>query len=151
LATNARQVEHSLEQKVDNIKEDNRAIEALCGEAAKMRDEIADKLSKSGVDLSSMNINVLKGIASAMAELEVDLGRLSQYVETTNGYAPVSKQALNVTRSSAHVLKQNKAVATDVSPAQLASKLTWATKDNGDAKKTESLLNIQKEELLSKD
>ena len=87
LATNARQVEHSLEQKVDNIKEDNRAIEALCGEAAKMRDEIADKLSKSGVDLSSMNINVLKGIASAMAELEVDLGRLSQYVETTNGHA----------------------------------------------------------------
>jgi len=146
LATNARQVEHALQQKVDNIKEDNLAIEALCVEAAKTRDEIADKLEKLGGGLSSMHVTVLRGIVSAIAELEVDIGPLSQFVES-NGHASKAPQAMNGSAGA------QKAADVDATPAQLAPKLTWATKSDSEAKKTEakSLLHIQKEELSSKE
>lgn len=142
LSTNARQVEHSLQQKIQNIQEDNRAIEALCEEAAKTRDEVADKLEMLG-GLSSMHATVLRGIASAITELEIEMGRLSQYIES-NGRVGKAPLAMNGSRISAPKDKQ-----VDATPAQLASKLTWATND--ESKKTEatSLLHIQKEEELS--
>lgn len=151
LSSNAKQLEGQLNEKIDSIKEDNQAIEQLCLEAAKTRDEIADKLELCGADLSSLNMSVLRGIVSAMAEMEVDIGRLSQFVESSsNGYASKSPQAMN---GGSPVHSQNKAAAIDATPAQLATKLTWASNNNkgtdGEAKKTTSLLNIQKEEELS--
>ena len=158
MSTNARQVDHSLQQKIDNIKEDNNAIAALCAEAAKTRDEVAGKLEnfvKSAGKLSSMHMTALRGIVSALNELEVDIGRLSQFAETTsNGHSRRAPAAPQAASSNLYVNTQkDKGAALDATPAQLATKLTWATKIGGEAKKAEvkSLLRIQKEELSSKD
>jgi len=150
LTTNARQVEHSLQQKIDNIQEDNRAIEALCAEAAKTRDDIADKLDKVGAALSSMTLNVLKGIVSAMNELEVDTGSLSTFAKSKSN-ASKAPPAMNGSHSAD--TQKDKAVAADAKPADVAPKLTWATKSDGEEKKAEvkSLLHIQNEELSSKE
>jgi hypothetical protein len=129
----------------------------LCAEAAKTRDEVADKLEtfgKSAAELTSMHMTALRGIVSAMNELEVDIGRLAQFVEMpSNGHArkaPAAPQAVNGSQSAN--MQKDKGAAVDATPAQLAPKLTWATKTDGESKKTEvkSLLHIQKEELSSK-
>lgn len=141
-------MEISLQQAVDKINEDNNAIAHLCGEAAKTRDEVVNKLEVCGAELSSTHMSVLRGIVSAMVELEVEIGGLEQFVQTaSNGHASKAPQAMNGSHSAA-VQKQTSATA-DATPAQLAPKLTWATKMGVESTKTESLRNIQEEELSS--
>ena len=153
MTTNARQVSHSLSQKLENIEDDNHVIDTLCDEAVKMRDELADKLEKYvSIDkfdahLSSMHMTILRGIVSAIFEIGLDgIGGLAQFADTgSNGHvslAPTMPVA---------VIGSNPTFARDVRSADLSTKLTWAKPDS-QLKKAEvkSLLNIQKDELSSK-
>jgi hypothetical protein len=159
LTTNARQVSHSISQKLENIEDDNHVIDTLCGEAVKMRDELADKLEKYvSIDkfdahLSSIYMTVLRGIVSAISEIGLEgMGGLAQFVESgSNGHvALVPTKPVTVIGSNPTVVHSGQGAA--VAPADLATKLTWA-KPDGQVKKAEvkSFLNIQKEELSSKD
>lgn len=123
-----------------------------------MRDELADKLEKYvSIDkfdahLSSIHMTVLRGIVSAISEIGLGMGGLAQFVESvSNGHvALVPTKPVTVIGSNPAVVRSGQGTA--VAPADLATKLTWA-KPDGQVKKAEvkSLLNIQKEELSSKD
>jgi hypothetical protein len=155
LTTNARQVSHSLIQKRENIEDDNHVIDTLCGEAVKMRDELADKLEKyASIDkfdahLSSIHVNILRGIVSAISDIGIDgIGGLAQFVDDgSNGN--VAKAPVAVIGSIPSVVHSGKGA--DAAPAEVATKLTWAKLDT-QAKKTQanSLVNIQEEQLSSK-
>jgi hypothetical protein len=155
LTTNARQILHSLSQKRENIEDDYHVIDTLCGEAVKMRDELADKLEKyASIDifdthLSSIHMNILRGIVSAIYEIGLDgIAGLAQFVDDgSNGH--VAKAPVAVIGISPAVVRIGKGA--DAAPTELATKLTWAKPDT-QAKKAQvkSLVNIQEEELSSK-
>lgn len=130
----------------------------MCAEATETREQVADKLEKftmSAVGLSSLHMTALRGIVSAMNELEVDIGRLAKFVgfpsngNTSKPPAVSQAQAPNGVRAAGK--PNGKSAVVDAPPAQLAPKLTWATKTESVTKtrQAKSLLNIQKEEELS--
>lgn len=120
-----------------------------------MRDELAEKLEKyASIDkfdahLSSVHVNILRGIVSTISEIGLDgIGGLAQFVDdASNGH--VAKAPVAVIGSRPTVVRVGNGA--EAAPAELATKLTWAKPDT-QAKKAQvkSLLNIQEEELSSK-
>jgi hypothetical protein len=156
MATTVGQMEKELNAKEKLIVEDASTIERLSQDASTMFDMLITRLEQyknaSEVEDLPPQTNALQGIPSCITRLGIPNGnRINVFLDGNITHSPPQKQQQPVSRPNGGALftpPLTMPIAT--ARAAAAPKFTWAATKSTSAGDKMSLLDVQKEELMSK-